>query len=504
MTTALAAILRRVRPDSAPRAAAIPVAAVMVPGRRGPAVMPVRALRSLALATPLGLLALAAPALAEVEIEEVTSPGGIDAWLVEEPSIPFVALELRFMGGASLDEPGHRGAVNLMTALLEEGAADRDASEFAAAREALAARFSFDAGDDAVSVSARFLTENRDEAVALLRDALAEPRFDEAAVERVRAQVLSNIRSDATDPGSIAAETFAAEAFGDHPYGTPVDGTSESVQALTRDDLLAAHDATLARDRVVAAAVGDIDAEGLGELLDDLLGDLPAEGAPMPEPVEVGLEPGVEVVPFDTPQSVVLFGHEGIMRDDPDYIAAYVLSEILGGSGFDTRLMEEIRVKRGLTYGIYSYLAPNELAATIRGQVATANATAGEVVEAVREEWRRMAEEGVTEAELEEAKTYLTGAYPLRFDGNGTIADILVGMQITGLPPSYVTERNALVEALTVEDMARVAERILHPEELAFVVVGEPEGLAEAARVAPTPAVSGAVEETPEDPATTD
>ena len=448
-----------------------------------PALLPAPALRALAAAA--ALLALAAPLHAEVEIEEVTSPGGVDAWLVEEHSLPFVALELRFMGGASLDAPGARGAVNLMAGLLEEGAGERDASEFAAAREALAARYGFDAGPDTVSVSARFLTENRDEAVALLRDALARPRFDEDAIERVRAQVLSGLRSDATDPDAIARETFDAAAFGDHPYGSPLEGTPESVAALTREDLVAAHDAALARERVVAAAVGDIDADGLGLLLDELLGDLPEEGAALPEPAEVALDGGVEVVALDTPQSVIAFGQEGIMRDDPDFIPAYVLNEILGGAGFDGRLMEEIREKRGLTYGAYAYLVPREFAATYQGRVATANATAGEVVDAVREEWRRMAEEGVTDAELDEAVTYLTGSYPLRFDGNATIADILVGMQIAGLPPSYVTDRNEMVRAVTRADLARVAERILRPEDLTFVVVGEPEGLEGAAEVEP-------------------
>jgi len=421
---------------------------------------------------------MALPARAAVEIEEVTSPGGIRAWLVEEPSIPFVALELRFRGGASLDAEGKRGAINLMTALLEEGADDMDAQAFAAARDAMAASFSFDVGDDSLSVSARFLTETRDEAVELLRAALVAPRFDADAIERVRAQVISNIRSSAKDPNRIAGRSFDSLAFGTHPYGTSRNGTEDSVAALTRDDLIAAHGRVLARDRVYVSAVGDIDAETLGAVIDRLLADLPQVGAPMPPEVAVALEPGVTVVDYESPQSVVVFGHAGIDRHDPDFFPAYVLNHILGGGGFGSRLMEELREKRGLTYGVASYLVPMDLAATYQGSFASANDKVAEAVALVRDEWAKLAAEGVTAEELEAAKTYLTGAYPLRFDGNAPIARILVGMQMDDLPTSYVETRNAKVEAVTLEDVARVAARILRPEALHFVAVGRPEGLA--------------------------
>ena len=424
---------------------------------------------------------MALPARAAVEIEEVTSPGGIRAWLVEEPSIPFVALELRFRGGASLDAEGKRGAINLMTALLEEGADDMDAQAFAAARDAMAASFSFDVGDDSLSVSARFLTETRDEAVELLRAALVAPRFDADAIERVRAQVISNIRSSAKDPNRIAGRSFDSLAFGTHPYGTSRNGTEDSVAALTRDDLIAAHGRVLARDRVYVSAVGDIDAETLGAVIDRLLADLPQVGAPMPPEVAVALEPGVTVVDYESPQSVVVFGHAGIDRHDPDFFPAYVLNHILGGGGFGSRLMEELREKRGLTYGVASYLVPMDLAATYQGSFASANDKVAEAVALVRDEWAKLAAEGVTAEELEAAKTYLTGAYPLRFDGNAPIARILVGMQMDDLPTSYVETRNAKVEAVTLEDVARVAARILRPEALHFVAVGRPEGLAAAA-----------------------
>jgi zinc protease len=425
-----------------------------------------------------GLVMLAAlPARAEIAIQEVTSPGGITAWLVEEHSIPFTALEIRFRGGTSLDPEGREGATYLMTGLLEEGAADRDAQAFAAAREDLAATFEFDASQDAVSVSSRFLTENRDEAVALLRDALVTPRFDQDAVDRVRDQVLSGIRSDAQDPGAIGNAAFDAMAFPGHPYARQREGTVDSATALTRDDVVAAHLRAIARDRIYVAAVGDITPDALGVLLDRLLGDLPATGAPLPPSADYAATGGVTVVPFDTPQSVVLFGHEGIARDDPDFFAAFVANEILGGRGFGSRLMTEVREKRGLTYGIGTYLGPMDAAALVMGQAATSNASAGEAVQVIRDEWARIASGDVTEAELADSKTYLTGSYPLRFDGNDTIARILVGMQMDDLPIDYAVTRNAEIEALTLDDIDRVARRIYRPDDLRFVVVGTPDGL---------------------------
>ena len=426
---------------------------------------------------PLMLALAALPARAAIEIKEVVSPGGITAWLVEDHTIPFTALEVRFRGGASVEPMDKRGATNLMTALLEEGAGEMDARAFARARDGLAASFRYSVSDDALSVSAQFLTENRDAAVDLLRQSLIQPRFDAEAIERVRAQVLSGLRSDEKNPQSIAARRFDGLIFGDHPYASSLDGTIETVSALTRDDLRAAHDATLARDRIYVSAVGDITEAELGTLLDKLLGDLPATGAAMPGPADPVFPGGVDVVDFPTPQSVVLFGQPGVGQEDPDFFAAFILDHILGGGGFESRLMTEVREKRGLTYGIYTYLADRDHAQTWGGSVASANDRVAEAVDVIRAEWTRLQTEGVTAEELENAKTYLTGAYPLRFDGNGTIANIIVGMQMRGLPIDYAATRNDKVNAVTLEDVNRVAREVLDPAALSFVVVGQPEGL---------------------------
>ena len=416
-------------------------------------------------------------ALAAVEVQEITSPGGINAWLVEERSIPFTALEIRFRGGSALDAPGKRGAISLMMATLEEGAADLDAQEFAAAREALAASYHFNVFDDTTSISARFLTENRDEAIALLKTAIMEPSFDQDAIDRVRGQVESIIRSEATDPSDIAGLAFDKKVWGDHPYASSRNGTLESVGALTRDDILEARDRVFGLDRMYVSAVGDINAEELGALLDELFGDLAETAAPLAEEATYQLSKGVTVIDFDTPQSVALFGHIGIERDDPDYMAAYVLNEVFGGGGFESRLMQEVREKRGLTYGVSTFLLPMEYGQLVMGQVRSDNARMAESIEVIREEWAKIGRDGLTAEELEGAKTYLTGAYALRFDGNAPIARIMVGMQMIGLPVDYIRTRNDQVNALTLEEINRVAARIYQPDELHFVVVGQPDGV---------------------------
>ncbi|WP_170506178.1 M16 family metallopeptidase [Ruegeria arenilitoris] len=420
---------------------------------------------------------VALPAWAEIEIEEVTSPGGITAWLVEDHSIPFTALELRFRGGTSLDEPGKRGAIYLMSGLIEEGAGDMDARTYARELESLAASFRYNASDDSVSISAQFLTENRGEVIDLLRTTIHEPRFDEDAVERVKAQILSGLRSDQTDPNDIAGRNFAQMAYGDHPYGSEGKGTIESVSALSRDDVVTAYDNVFAKDRLYVGAVGDITPDELGALLDTLLADLPEAGKPIPGRADVDIPGGVSVVEFDTPQSVALFGHAGIDRDDPDFFAAFVLNHILGGGGFESRLMQEVREKRGLTYGVATYLVPKDLASVYLGSVSSANDRIAEAVEVIRDQWARAATEGVTQKELDDAKTYLTGAYPLRFDGNGPIAGIMVGMQMENLPIDYIATRNDKVNAVTLDEVNRVASELLDPQGLHFTVVGKPEGL---------------------------
>jgi len=426
----------------------------------------------------IALFILAAfPLRAEVDITQVTSPSGLEAWLVEERSIPFVSLDLIFAGGAALESDAQAGVVNLMTSLLSEGAGDMDAQAFAARSEELATRIRFEAGRDSVSVSVRFLTEDADEVIEHLRLALTEPRFDEDAIARTRGQLLAQLRRDVLDPNTIASRAFANAAFQDHPYGRESNGTPETVSTLDRDALVAAHQGAIARDRVYIGAAGDISADELGGLLDRLFEGVPETGWDMPERAEFLAEPGMEIIPFDGPQSVVAFGHAGIARDDPEFLTAFVVNEVFGGGRFGTRLMRSLREERGLTYGIGAFLSSGALGESYQGRLSTDNANVELVIDLLRDEWAQIASEGVTEGELDRIQTYLTGAYPLRFDGNSSIASIMASMQYQGFDIDYVNRRNDMISALTLDEVNDLASRLYDPDALFFVVVGQPVGL---------------------------
>ena len=422
--------------------------------------------------------AWALPLWAANSVQTLTTPSGVDAWLVEDHNIPFVALELRFRGGSAIEPLAQRGVTQLMAGLLEEGSGDMDAQMFATAKETLAASFGYRAYQDVIAISARFLSANRDQSMDLLRQSLIAPRFDADAIERVRAQILTGINAQTKNPNDLVSQAFDAEAYGAHPYGSDDMGSIETVSALGRGDILSSHRNALVRDRVLVSAVGDITADELMALIDTLFDGMPATSdLPLLKPAQIMLQSGIKLIDFPTPQSVALFGHIGMDRDDPDFFAAYILNYVFGGNSFESRLMQELREARGLTYGVNTYLVNSEYSDLYIGHFASANDRVAEAIEVLKAEWDQIARDGITEKELTRAKTYLTGAYPLRFDGNAKIARILVGMQLQGLDPSYIDTRNARIEAVGLEQARRVATRLFQPEKLRIMVIGTPQGL---------------------------
>ena len=431
------------------------------------------------LVLPLLLLVVFAVPVRAMDIERVVSPGGIEAWLVRDKMLPVLALEFSFRGGSALDPAGKEGRSVMAMNLLTEGAGDLDSQAFAGQLEDRAISMDFAAGSDSLQGSLKTLNEHRDTAIDLLRLAMTKPRLDKEDIERIRAATLASIARDNETPNYIARKTWMATAFPDHPYGRPSRGTKESVTGLNDADFRAVIAQRLARDNLIVGAVGDITPEELGKVLDRAFGDLPAKSAPndVPEVKPAGAGRTI-VIRRPVPQSVILLGEQGVKRDDPDWFAASLANYVLGGGGFNSRLMEEVREKRGLTYGISTSLAPFDHAGLLMGSSSTENTRAGRALDVTREVWSRMHDQGPTEEELANAKKYLTGSFALQLDSTTAIARTLVAVQYDKLGINYLNERDGLINRVTLEDAKRVAKRLLDPASLLIVVVGQPEGIA--------------------------
>jgi zinc protease len=432
-------------------------------------------IRSTAFLAACFLLAVMAQAMT---VKEIKTPGGLTAWVVEDKTIPLIAMEFSFAGGAALDPPGKEGAAHFITGMMDEGAADLDGPTFQARRDELAVKMSFEARLDNFEGSLQTLSKNRDAAFELLQKALTAPRFEELPFRRVQNQFLVSAANNAQDPEKIASRRWMEQAFGQHPYARGSEGTEASIARLTPDDLRAVHKRIFVKEGLKIAVVGDIDLATLGTLLDRTFGALPekAEGVAVAE-ARVAPGPQLSHIERDIPQSIIVFGLAGIKRNDPDFIPAYVAMHILGGGGLGSRLNEEVREKRGLTYGVGLGLVPLEHAGFIMGSLGTRNEKAGEAMSVVREVLARMAEEGPRQEELDKAKTFLTGSYALRFDSNAKIAGQLLGVQQDNLGIDYFEKRNGLIESVTLEQVRAAAKRLLAADALIVSVVGKPEGL---------------------------
>ena len=429
-----------------------------------------------------------APSHAAARIQHLISPGGIEAWFVQDATVPLIAMEYAFGGGATQDPADKPGVGNLVADLLDEGSGDLDSNTFHERLDRRAIELSFTSTRDYFRGSLRMLKDNKDEAFDLLRMSLTSPHFDSADVERIRSQVLSGLRRDSTNPSALAGRKFLEIAYGDHPYGRQASGTLESVPKIDVADLKDYVRRVLARDTLKIAVVGDVDPAALGALLDKTFGGLPAKASLTPVPdVEAAKPPQRAFIPLDVPQTVVTFGGPGFMRHDPNFMAAYVVNHILGGGGLSSRLYHEVREKRGLAYSVYETLLWMDHSALFIGNTGTRADRAGETVDAVNKEIRRIAEDGPTQTELDEAKSYLKGSQMLALDTSSKLASALLQYQIDKLPIDYIEKRNAIVDAVTLDDAKKAARRLWGQGLLTVVVGRAPQAAAQpTAAAAPT------------------
>ncbi len=426
----------------------------------------------------IAVVALLPAAAGAVDIKTVSTPAGIKAWLVQDKSAPAVSLAFSFAGGTASDPAGQLGVTSLMATLLTDGAGTLTSQAFRQRQEDAAASVGFSASLDRLGGSLRVLSANREEGFELLRLALTQPRFDADMIEQRRAQTIASINQANQRPGSVAARKLMETEFAGHPYANDPDGTPDDLRKLSQQNLKQRAQALVIRSDLIVAAVGDIDEAELARLLDHAFGSLPA-GTPPPLPPEwkPPTKARTVVVERPVPQSTALLALPGVARDDPDWYAALVLNHVLGGGGQQSRLFSEVREKRGLAYGASSSLRTYKRAALLVVSTASANERIAEALRIVKAELARLRVDGPTEQELADAKTYLAGALALSLDSSGAIAGLLHSMQVDNLAPDHLTKRAALIAAVKIDDVRRLARRVLRDEALTTVVVGKPVGV---------------------------
>lgn len=443
-------------------------------------------MKHLALAIALAFASLA-PAYAQaqsesaasrygVDVERIVSPGGVEAWLVSDATVPMIVMRAYWRGGSAIEPENLVGVTSVMADMMTEGSGSMNANAFKERLQDLNMSLSFGAGWDGVGMSLTTLSENRDAAFEMARLALHEPRFDAEPLARIKRQMLVGLRTRETNASYLANLALDQALYPDHPYARRTN--REGIEAINRAALQQRHAALFNRASLQITIVGDISAADAGRAVDAIFSALP-QGAPPPEPAQVRLaEPTPLIVrTLPQPQSLVLFAGPGIQDEDPDWIPLAVANYILGGGGFSSRLMSEVREQRGLVYGIGTGPSIREHLAIVRGSAQTENADVREAIDVIRAEMARLHADGATQTEVNDAITYLTGSFALDLDSNVKIANVVHGYQAAGRGIDYINRRNDLIRAVTLADVNRVIRRLFDPADFTFVVVGQPEGL---------------------------
>jgi zinc protease len=444
---------------------------------------------AIALAASLALaLALPAPSFAAAKIQHLISPGGIEAWFVQDATVPLIAMEYAFGGGAAQDPADKPGVGNMVASLIDEGSGDLDSKSFHERLDRRAIELSFSVTRDNFRGSLRMLKDNKDEAFDLLHLALTSPHLDATDIERIRSQIMSGLHRDTTSPNSLASKKFLEVEFPGHPYSRPSSGTLESVPSITVADMRDYIDRVIARDTLKIAVVGDVDPATLGQLLDKTFGSLPAKAKLTPVPDVIAAKPPQRAfVPLDVPQTTITFGAPGVMRHDPKFMAAYIDNHIMGGGALSSRLYHEVREKRGLAYSVYETLLWMDHSALVVGNTGTRADRAGDSMDAIEKEVRRFADDGPTQQELDEAKSYLKGSQMLSLDTSSKLATAMLQYQLDKLPIDYLDKRAGIIDAVTLDDAKQMAKK-LWGQGLVTVIVGrEPQAAAQSAGAPGTP-----------------
>lgn len=412
-----------------------------------------------------------------LKIQEITTKKGISLWLIEDDLHPIISMRFTFKGAGAINETNEtQGTARILSNTMDEGAGNLTSQEFQKKLSDHSVTLRFSSSRDNFDGTLKTLNRHQDTAFDLLKLAINTPRFDEEPLARMKQANIARIQSSKGNPDWIRARLVNDIIYKGHPYALNSGGTISTLNAITADDLRAYHKAHLTRNKLIITIVGNINAEMAAKKVDEIFGTLP-EGTKSKIKSDFKLQSSGQnfVYNKDIPQSMITVTLPGIDKKHPDYPALRVMNIVFGGGGFGSRLMEEAREKRGLTYGIYSGMAHKEYVDEFSISVSTKNESAREMVDLIREEMVKMPQ-GVREEEINKAKSYLIGALSLSLTSTDSIANVIQGMQLQD-DIKYLDAYKDRINAVTANDIIRVAKEILKPEDMTTIIVGKPNNL---------------------------
>jgi zinc protease len=417
---------------------------------------------------------MASAAAAGITPKRTVLNNGVVLLTSEQRALPMVSIELLIEAGARFDGTGQEGLANLAARLLTYGTKRRSALQISDALDFIGASLSTGCSENLASVSMTILKKDLPTGLALLAEVLTQSTFPQEEIERQKQSIIASLKAREEEPGDIAERRFAAALFPNSPYGRPVEGMESSVRAISQKSLREFFEHYYRPNRTIVAVVGDVSAEEIAEMLDQAFRSW-NKGEPTGKPLvppTTGAPTSIRVNKELT-QANIIMGHEGVTRGNPDYYAIQVMNNILGGGGFTSRVMDSIRNERGLAYSVYTYFSADKSHGTFQFVMQTKNDSAREAMRIAREEIERIRREPVSEQELNDAKDYLTGSFPLRLDTNRKVANFLAQVEFFQLGLDYPERYVDFIRKVTRDDVFRVAGRYLQPKKLITVVVGD-------------------------------
>ena len=411
---------------------------------------------------------------ADISPTRFTTPNGITILVLEQHFLPIVEIHALIKAGSAQDPPEKAGLANLVASLLDEGTTTRSSKQLAEQIDFVGGSLGAQADEDFTTASARTLRKDIDLGFTLLADILQRPSFPKHEFERVRSQILGEITSDNDDPGHVAMKAFNQLVFQNHPYRWPVNGTEDTLGKITLADVQNFYAKEYLPNQVILTIVGDVTVEQATTLVQTYFGSwkkgvVPPRTVKKPAVIDKKI---VQLIEKDLTQSTIVIGHPGISRTNPDYYAVNVMNHVLGAGGFSSRLMDAIRDKQGLAYGIMSHYDTRAMPGAFWINLQTRTETTNQAITSVLAEMKAIREAPVSDQELADAKAFLMGSFPLRLDSTAKLAQVLAQVEFFGLGFDYFSQYPKWIERVTKEDVQRVAKQYLDPQRYALVVVG--------------------------------